>query len=224
MPRIIKGIAAVLHKDLKSEFKTRYSVSTLLLFVLTAITMIAFSLAGIESSPELSAGLLWIVMFFGAMTGLAKIFISEEERETYLLLKICCQPLEVFFGKLIFNVLLSCLLSAVACCLFLLFAPAAEVNNISAFIITIFLGALGLASASTIISAMIAKASAKGSLFPVLSFPILLPLIITGIEATSMAFTGKSFEEIRGNLQIMLAYCGAIISLSSILFDFIWKD
>jgi len=224
MLKISKGITAVLQKDIKSEFKTRYSISTLLLFVLTAVTMLGFSLAGVEPNTGQSSGLLWVIMFFAAMTGLSKSFISEEERETSLLLKLTSSPTNVYFGKLIFNILLSLVISIATCLLFFLFAPAAKLNNLAGFTITIILGALGLASASTIISAMIAKASAKGALFPVLSFPILLPLIIVGIDSTTMSFEGKSLSEISDNFQIMLGYCGAVISLSFILFEFIWKD
>ncbi len=224
MPKILKGLSAVFLKDIQSEFKTRYSISSLLLFVLTAITMAAFSLAGIDAGAELSSGLLWIIMFFGAMTGLSKSFISEEERGTSLLLKLCCSPSEVYFGKLFFNIVLSLVLTSSSCLLFFLFAPSAELKNAGAFVLTAGLGSLGLASASTIISAMIAKASAKGALFPVLSFPILLPLIISGIEAMTMSFEGKNLSEIRGDLQVMLAYSGALIALSAILFDFIWKE
>ena len=62
------------------------------------------------------------------------------------------------------------------------------------FIIVLALGAVGLAGATTLIAAIISKASVKGALFAVLSFPILLPLLIGLIGATTIAFSESSLS------------------------------
>jgi heme exporter protein B len=92
------------------------------------------------------------------------------------------------------------------------------------FFISIVLGSIGLASATTIISAIIAKANSRNALFPALSFPALLPLIIIGIESTVMSFDGDPFSKIAGNYQLMLAYSGAMITVSFLLFELVWHD
>ena len=64
----LKNIRAVLVKDLKSEFRTRYAISAVLLFIFTTITMIVFSTAGEVLTVGVAAGLLWVIIFFAAMT------------------------------------------------------------------------------------------------------------------------------------------------------------
>lgn len=219
--RQIKG---VLVKELKSEIRTRYSISAILLFILVTVTMIVFALIGEKLNESISAGLLWIIMFFSAMTGLSKSFVSEEERGTSLVLKLSTTSTAVYFGKLLYNVLLSIILNFVAIFFFFLIVNSTPVKDFGIFSITMFLGSIGLAAATTIISAIIARANTKNAMFPILSFPILLPIIMMGIDNTRQSLEGTTLGEVASNLQLMVAYCGAIIPVSFILFDIVWKE
>jgi heme exporter protein B len=102
--------------------------------------------------------------------------------------------------------------------------PGFSIGNYAIFITAIILGTFGLASASTIIAAIVAKASTKGTLYPVLAFPILLPLLLTLINVTKLAAEGVAFNEAIGEFQVLIAYGIAITAISYILFDFIWKE
>ena len=64
------------------------------------------------------------------------------------------------------------------------------INSFGLFALTIVLGNLGLSAVMTIIAALISKASSKGTLYPVLSFPLLLPLMLATISATWMTIDG----------------------------------
>ncbi len=225
MPMLqVARISALFLKDIKSELRTRYAVSSILLFVLTAVSIIVFSLAQEKISHFLYAGILWILMFFSAMTGLAKAFVSEEERGTSMLLAINTNSTTVFFGKLIFNIMMSLVLNLFALALFLLFIMQDTIHHPLILVFSVITGSIGIASASTIISAIIAKANTKNALFPVLSFPVLIPLIIIGIETTQSSFQLNSNINILANFQLMLGYTGAIIITSYLLFDFVWKE
>jgi len=98
-------IASIFFKDLKSEYRNRYGISAITLFILTSITMLVFSTAQEKLTPTLFSGLLWVIMFFSAMTGLSKGFVREEEKQTSMLLKITSRPTAVYFGKLIYNLI-----------------------------------------------------------------------------------------------------------------------
>jgi heme exporter protein B len=221
----LKRSIAVFQKDLQSEFKTRYSISAIALFILTTVTMLAFAMSGEGAlKPDVTAGLLWLIMFFGAMTGLSRTFVSEEERGTSFLLHISTTPAAVYFGKLIFNILLSLAINIFSVLLFFLLIGGAVVKDYTTFSVIIILGSIGIASVSTITSAIISLANTKGALFPVLSFPIILPLIILAIEITKASFENSTFAEIQSNLLLLVAYCGIIITASFLLFDFIWNE
>jgi heme exporter protein B len=61
-------------------------------------------------------------------------------------------------------------------------------------------------------------------LYPVLSFPILLPLLLTVISATKLSVEGAFFAEALGEFQILVSYIIVITTASYLLFDFVWKD
>ncbi|MBL7998359.1 MAG: heme exporter protein CcmB, partial [Candidatus Kapabacteria bacterium] len=174
---------AVFRKDLRSELRTRASLSAVLLFVVCAVMVILFSTAGEKFSNEIAAALLWIVLFFSAMTGMAKSFVTEQERGTGMYLRMTTPPLAVYFGKLLYNIILALAMTATEMLLFAIFFEHIGIGNPLAYFLTMFTGSIAVAVATTLISAIIATATTKNALFPVVSLPIILPLVFTGGEA-----------------------------------------
>jgi heme exporter protein B len=221
---IFPSILAVFRKDFSSELKTRYALNAVLMFVLTTVAVIAFSSAGEKITNGIASSMLWIVLFFSAMTGLQKTFVSEEERGTSLLLSLHAPSLAIYFGKLLFNTILTILLYGLATIAFFVFMSDVEIRSPLLFWLSFILGSIATAAATTLISAIIAKANTKAALFPVLSFPVLLPLILSGVETTYQALSGVAFTEARNNFQIVASYSVVVIAVSAMLFDFVWKD
>ena len=93
-------------KDWQSELRTRYAINALAMFILVTISVIMFSVGSEKMSAYLTGGLLWVVIFFSAMSGLSRAFVSEEERGTTMTLHLIASPSTIFSGKLIFNLLL----------------------------------------------------------------------------------------------------------------------
>lgn len=211
-------------KDFRSELRTRYAINALAMFIIVAISVILFSIGNEKINENLTAGLFWVVIFFTAMSGLSRAFVSEEERGTTLTLQLIASPSTVFSGKLIFNVILVFAMNAIIALLYGALFEDFIIKNFLLFLATFVLGNIGLAVSSTIIAAIIAKAGAKGTLYPVLSFPILLPLILTCVQLTLFSFDGTSFEKSRFELAIVVSYDVIMITVSYLLFDFIWKE
>ncbi len=194
------------------------------MFVVTSVATIMFALQENEVSSEVYSGMFWVVIFFTAMSGLSRIFVSEEERGTTMALQLVASPTVVYFGKLIFNCGLTLALSSVVTILYLIVFPAFIIKSLAIFVLTIFLGSLGFAAAATIIAAIIAKANTKGTLYPVLSFPILIPLLMTVMKSTARSLDGEMFIEALGEFQIFISYLMIIVAGSYLLFDYVWKE
>jgi heme exporter protein B len=215
---------AVFRKDTSSELRTRYALNALFLFTVTTLSIILFSFQSATVPLQVHAGLLWVLIFFAAMSGLSRAFITEEDRGTILLLKLSTISTPVFYGKLLFNVLLLLALTTVLTVLYALVVPGFAVQGIGTLCTSLFLGSVGLASASTIIGALIAKANARGTLYPVLSFPIVLPLLLTVIRATAISMEDPAWGAASDEYRVLLSYIVAINAASYLVFEFIWKD
>jgi heme exporter protein B len=222
--RFIRQCNAVARKDFFGEWKTKFAINAMLMFVLSTVTMIAISTKEERVTPGVAAALLWVILFFSAMTGLAKSFVSEEERGTALLLRLSTHSSAVYIGKLWFNIVLTTLLNIISVMVFFFLIGGVHIGSVVLFAVVLLCGSIGTASATTLIAAIIAKANAKGALFAVLSFPVVLPLTMSGVEAMYQALIGVAFFAAMSNVIIMVSYCMVMITASILLFDVVWLD
>lgn len=221
---MLKQALAIFSKDLASELRTRYAINALLMFVVVTLAVIMFALVGETLSPGANVGMLWVVMFFAAMSGLSRGFVAEEERGTTMTLQLLASPGAVYLGKLVFNFVLVVALNVFIVLLFLLTMEQFSVAQAGLFWTVMLLGSMCMAAATSIIAAIIAKANTKGTLFPVLSFPVLLPLLMAGINATRVAVEEKVWDSAWADLQLLFSYLVVVTTVSFLLFHFVWKD
>ncbi len=220
---------AVLAKDIRSEYRTRYAFSAVLLFAVTALAVVSFSVSPYSLDADVQAAFLWIVLFFSAMTGLSRSFVREEESRTAMSLRLTTAPEAVYMGKLLFNIALQAAVAAVVVPLFLVLMDIAPTHPGLLAWATI-LGTLALASSSTIIAAIVSRANAKGAIFAVLAFPVTLPGLSSAIRATTAALRGAAGSGLglvvgaAGDLRSLAAYTVLMIASSLLLFDFVWDD
>jgi heme exporter protein B len=214
---------AVYAKDLRQEFRTRYAINAIFMFGITTLVVVSFSLGQAGLPPKLLASMYWIIMFFSAMSGLAHVFVREEETGTALVLKLRAEPDAVYWGKLFFNFTLLALLAIIVTPFYFMFMDA-PTDNMLPFIVILFFGVIGLCGTTTIIAAIISKAAAKGALFAVISFPVLVVLLFMLVAATGKVFDGKTLSDVMMELQGLFAFCVIMITASVLLFRFVWLE
>jgi heme exporter protein B len=220
---LLRGAKAIFEKDLKSELRTRFALNAILMFGVTTLASISFAIGPFSVNTDLLSALFWIVLFFSSMSGLSQVFVKEEETRTSNTLKLVAEPNIIFLGKLVFNIFLLFLLEIVLVPLFIILMNM-KILNFGLFFILLFLGSICLAGATTIIAGIISKASMKGALFAVLSFPILLPLLIVEIKGTRISLLGGAFLEASDELKLLIVYAGIMLTLSFLLFEFVWNE
>lgn len=218
------SVIAVFMKDWQSEIRTRYAINALAMFILVTISVILFSIGQEKITSHLTGGLFWVAIFFSAMSGLSRAFVSEEERGTTLTLQLIAAPSTVYFGKLLFNLVLVFVMNIAIVILYYLLFESFIILNFSLFLLSMIFGSIGIAVSSTLIAAIISKANTKGTLYPVLSFPILLPLILTLLELTKFAMDGDAIGDSTVELAVLVCYDVIMATAGYMLFDFIWKD
>ncbi|MDD5426404.1 MAG: heme exporter protein CcmB [candidate division Zixibacteria bacterium] len=214
---------AVYSKDMKVELRSKYAFNAILMFGITTLAVVSFTLGQSGLSASLLAALFWIIMFFAAMAGLAQVFVREEETGTVLALRLAADPTAVYLGKLFFNLSLMILIAFVITPVFFIFTDA-PVDNILLFVLVLILGIVGLCAATTIVAAIISKAGIKGALFAVLSFPILFVLLLLLVSASTRVLEEATLGGIALELQGLVAYSGVMITASLMLFKYVWQE
>lgn len=220
----LAGAWAVFEKDVRLELRSRYAINMLLMFVLASLLLMLFAIGQEPLSRRVESALMWIVILFAASIGLGRSFVSEEERGTVLFLQLNTMPSMVYAGKFLFNFLLVLVLNLLAVVVLAILLGMRVADPVLLTIVVI-LGSLGLAGATTLLAAVIARPSSQGPLLPVLLFPLLVPLLMSVVSATRHALVGEAAWQLAADeLTTLVAFAGVVITASVLLFDYVWKD
>lgn len=211
-----------LAKDFRIEFRSRFAVTITLSFSCIITLCISLVMGGTALPVRVQAIVLWIILYFTAMSGLIHIFSREIEQGTDLFLRLHASPAVVLASKMIFNCLFFFAIEAIVIPFYLFFMQV-EVLAAGSFLLAGLLGGIALSAGSTLLAAIAARAGGKGALFTVISFPMLLPVLWVSTMATSL-----SLEEAHpgaGNYFVfLLAFSGLVVAISFMLFPFVWID
>jgi heme exporter protein B len=215
--------AAVFVKEWRCEFRTRYALNTLALFAFTTLVVVSFSLGplGVMRSQGTSVlpVLLWIILLFSVAAGLPRAFVQEEETQTATALRLAATPSALFCGKLLYGLTLVLALEALVTPAYLIMTSL-DVASPGLLAAVLAAGGYGLAVGSTLVASIIAQARSKGTLFSVLSFPVLLPLLVLAVELTRGAVTGEPGGVA---LPVLLLYDAAVTVAGLMLFPVVWN-
>lgn len=218
----LQQINWMLQKEITTEFRSRYAISALAMFSLTTLASVSMAIGNMQLSAKLASILLWIILFFSAMAGLSRVFLQELESGTIHTLRIYGMGQVILFGKLIYNILLLNVLTFALLPCFIILLNV-EISHLGWLFIILLLGNIGMAAIATLTSSIVVHTQSQGSLFTVLSFPILLPLFLLVIQLTEQALDSTTFTGTQ-QLGFVSAYDVIIIGVASILFDYIWYD
>ncbi len=218
--RSARTIWAIVRKECRGEWRTRYGLNAALLFALTSLTSVSFAAGRLGDRTELLAALLWIVLLFAALASLGHAFVREVEGQTLALLRRVASPFEIAAGKLLFNLLFLVVLELLTVPLFLVLMGAPP-PRWGTFLAILALGSVALAVSSTLIGALIAQTRGRGALFAGVSFPLLLPVLAAAVGATRAQWQDLPAT---AELRLLAAYGAALLAVSVLLVDHLWEE
>ncbi|MBQ6759338.1 MAG: heme exporter protein CcmB [Selenomonadaceae bacterium] len=215
---LFEQVAAILRKDFLIGLRRRATFAAMMMFALTAVASLSLSTGGAFVEPKFLAALLWVVIFFAASAGIAGTFDDEAQAGTLPTLKLYADAQAILFGKMLYVFLSLTMLTIFILPIFLILFDVA-VENFPLLSLTILLGLIGIAAAGTLTAAITTSATVKGGLFPILLFPITLPIFLPAIALTEQSFTGGAFDA--SSLIVVAAFDMILILASSILYDYL---
>jgi heme exporter protein B len=166
------------------------------------------------------------VLLFSALSGLSRVFVREEEAGTAAALRLYAPPTAVFACKWMVNLAIMGLIEVLTALLFMVVLPP-EAMHAGLFAGILILGGLGLAGACTFVAAVISPASSgRSALFFVVALPVLLPLLLTAVQATAGAFSDIRPFTLQAcrDMNLLAGYCVVMTTASLMLFKLIWHD
>jgi heme exporter protein B len=214
------AVWAVLRKECRSEWRTRYGLNAALLFSLTTLTSVSYAVGRLGDRPDLYSAVLWIVLLFAALSSLSHAFVREVEGHTMTFLRLVASPTAIALGKLLFNILFLVVLELVTVPVYMVLMGATP-PSWPQFLGVLALGSLALAACSTLIGALIAQTRGRGALFAGVSLPLLLPVLATSVSGTRAPFQGLSAAT---EMRLLAAFAAGVFGVSVLLYDHLWED
>jgi len=214
---------AVFAKEWRCEFRTRYALNTLGLFAFTTLVVVSVSLGPLGVSTSRGTAvlpvLLWVILLFSAAAGLPRAFVQEEETQTATALRLAATPSALFCGKLLYGLTLTFALEALVTPVFVAMTSL-DVRSPGLLAVVLAAGGFGLAAGSTLVAAIIAQARSKGTLFSVMAFPVLMPLLLIAVELSRGAVAG---DPAGVALFQLLLYDASVTVAGFMLFPVVWN-
>jgi heme exporter protein B len=211
----------LLNKEFKQELKHKHTIGSILLYVFATVFVCYLSFKHIVAPPVWNA-LFWIILLFASINTVAKSFVSENRARQFMMYSLA-SPQAIILSKAIYNALFLCVVSLISFFMYSLFIGNMVQDSLY-FFIAVMLGSMGFGFLLTMVSAIASKAGNNLSLMAVLSFPLLIPLLITLIKLSKNAVDGLD-RSISNPLIIMTACINLIaVALMYILFPYVWKE
>jgi heme exporter protein B len=128
----------------------------------------------------------------------------------------------IYFGKVIANLIFMFAVEVVMIPLYSL------LYNINLFqpglLLTIFLGSVGYIVVGTLLSAMTVQTRTRDVLLPILLFPVVLPVIISAVRASTYFLQGQPMDLIMPNINMLIAFDVIYIAVAYMVFDYIVEE
>lgn len=213
-------VLALLKKDLITEWRMRYALNGILLHVISSVFLVFLSIK-VLNAPTWNA-LFWLILLFSSVSAVAKGFIGESRGRSLYYYGIASSQVTII-SKIIYNSFFMLLISCI-CFIVYITLLGNMAQSMGYYFLIMVLGCLGFASTFTLLSSIASKSGNGHLLMPVLSFPIIIPLLLVLIKASKKAMDGLDPSLLTSDLLILLALNSIIIGLSYILFPYLWKE
>jgi heme exporter protein B len=225
MPPFIRGLLAILWKDLAAEARSKELVSAMLVFSLLSIFVFNFALELDKSArANVSAGVLWVTFIFAGTLGLNRSLAMEQDRGS--LEGLLLTPVErhvIYFGKLLGNLIFMLIVEAMVIPLFVLLFGAPLFHW--GIALTALLGTLGYAAVGTLLAAMAVRTRAREVMLPILLLPVAIPVLLAAVKATANFLDPQiPLDEITPYLNLLLVYDTIFIAVAYMVFDYVVEE
>jgi len=222
--QFFRSLAAIIWKDLAAELRSRELLSAMLVFALLVILIFNFALElDAKARSTVTAGVLWATFAFAGTLGLNRSMAMEKDRGC--LDGLLLAPVDrsaIYFGKAIGNLIFMLIVEAIVLPVYSilyttnLFQPG--------LLLVIFLGSVGYVAVGTLLSSMAVQTRTRDVLLPILLFPLVIPVLIAAVKASTGFLQGTDFGDFSAWINILVVYDVIFIALAFMVFDYIVEE
>jgi heme exporter protein B len=223
-PSFLGAVAALVWKDLAAEWRSREMLSAMLVFALLVVLIFNFALElDAAARANVTTGVLWVTFTFAGTLGLNRSMAVEKDRGC--LDGLLLAPVDrtaIYFGKAIANLVFMLVVAAIVVPVFSI------LYNVNLFIpgllLVILLGSVGYVAIGTLLAAMSVQTRTRDVLLPILLFPVVVPVLVAAVKASSGYLQHLEMSEIQPWLTLLIVYDVIFTAIAFMVFDYVVEE
>jgi len=217
----LSQVIAILWKDIRYELRSKQTWLGMGMFALLVLVIFNFTFdLRVDNVSAVAPGVLWIAFIFASLLGLGRTLAAEREQSSMDRLLLCpVNRKAIYLAKLLGNLLFIGVVEIVA---LPVYALLFNVSLPAALLLIVLLGTLGIASIGTLFSVMAAATRARELLLPILVFPLIVPVVISVIQATQQLMVPKVNEP--PWIGLLIAFDIIFLSISMLTFQYVIEE
>lgn len=221
----MNSLVAALRKEALLQWRSRAQLVAVYTFGATSLLLFSFAVGpNAALLRENAAGFLWLGLLLASTLTLAESFQAEmEQRAIEGLLLLPADATALYYGKALSNWLQLTLLGSALVPLMVVLYDSPLPRPFS-LLGVVALGAAGLSAPGTLYAAMTYGARSRQTLLPLLLFPLVVPVLIASVKATSLLTLGDPMGQVRPWTLLLLGFDAIHWSICGLLFGRIVED
>lgn len=219
---MIKEISTLIAKDLKLEFRQKYALFSVFLYVLTTVYVSYLIFQDINNTKTWNA-LFWIILIFASVQTATRSFLNDSGDRFWYSYQIA-RPQSIILSKIFYNTIILWVISLLTYGFITLFLGS-MIKHQGMFLLLILSGSAGFSAILTMVAGIATHTDQNTALMSILSIPLLFPFVITLVKATEMALLGT--EITAGFIDLIFFLSGLnvlVILMSYFLFPYLWRQ
>jgi heme exporter protein B len=214
-------VGAILWKDIRYELRSRQTWLSMGMFALLVLVIFNFAFdARAVNAAIIAPGTLWVALIFASLLGLGRTVSSESEQGSMDRLLLC--PVDrkaIYLAKLLGNLFF---IGAVEIVAVPVYTMLFNVQLPAMLVLVVVLGTIGIAAIGTLFAVMTAATRARELLLPVLVFPLVVPVVIAAVSATTQLIAPMAHEP--PWLSLLVVFDIIFVSVATLVFRSIVEE
>jgi heme exporter protein B len=220
-------VAALLRKEMSVELRSFAAVPAMTLFAVTAFVLFHFGLNRDSLSSDAASGVLWVTLLLAAVLGINRLYVADADQggfDGFLLSPASRSALFIAKAATLLTYMAVVEVIAVPAYSVLLLEPPLG-QALPGLLIVLALADLGIAVIGTLVGALAVRTTARDLLGPLLSLPLLVPVLLCAARATAPLFAAVHAGPLPGRWLLTLGLYDLVFGLIAFaLFDFLLED
>jgi len=217
---LLKQILTVIKKDLTLEWRNKFTLAGIIVQILTATFIVYLAVPAMNLAIQNS--LFWIILVFSSLNAITKGFISEPVGLQNYYAQLLPSHI-IIRARLIYNFGLMILITLLIWLFFNVLINGFEGSS-GLYLVTVMLAGLGLSSTFTLMSALVKSVGNAFLIIPVISLPVIIPILIVGLSSSKKAIDGLAFEFVSREWLIMIALTLFSVIMTELLYRILEKN